>query len=79
MKTRQNLYYFLHFPEKILDTSIKKTFLEAYKVLANEPWHAGWLSNGQNFSVKFAKTRDKQILKILRRYPDLCLSYGEMT
>ena len=45
----------------------------------NGPWLAGWLSNGQNFSVKFAQTCDKQMLKISRRYLDLYLSYGNIT
>ena len=39
----------------------------------NRPWLAGWLSNGQNFFLKFAHTSDKQMLKISSRYLDSCL------
>ena len=34
----------------------------------NGPWLAGWLSNGQNFHLKFAQTCDEQMLKISCRY-----------
>ena len=34
----------------------------------NGLWLAGWLSNGQNFCVKFAQTCDKKMLKISSRY-----------
>ena len=40
----------------------------------NGLWLVGWLSNGQNFFVKFAQTCDKQMLKISRGYLDSCLS-----
>ena len=36
----------------------------------NGPWLAGWLSNGQNFFLKFAQTWDEQMLKISSRYLD---------
>ena len=39
----------------------------------NGPWLAGWLSNGQNFFLKFAKTWDEQMLKISSRNLDSCL------
>ena len=39
----------------------------------NGPWLAGWLTNSQNFFLKFAQTWDEQMLKISSRYLDSCL------
>ena len=42
----------------------------------NVPLLAGWLSNGQNFFVKFTKTSDAQRLKVSRRIFQYLLKKG---
>ena len=45
----------------------------------NGLWLAGWLSNGQNFFLKFAQTCDKQTLKISSHYLERFQIYCHLT
>ena len=45
----------------------------------NEPWRAGCLSNGLNFSVNLSEACDEQMLKISRRYLYSFLNNGQLS